>query len=343
MASSLESPTFHWKRDEWVTTPPPKSIEKSVVATSLDGAHQVVFKRAMTNILATELAELTFAQLIDGLPLWDVAMDQSRKTHTKEEPVYNHKQLCDGAMEKMLELREQFDPLAMEVRADTLDRYQNTPVGSRVSKLPLVELIAVALHELAVHVFKKADGGFHKYDKYPDDTYYEEKPFTRKRKPTPFLLWLTFDEPNQLPDGVADIAAYWAEDRIFGGVVLFGRGKSGRDQNGVWFHSHRRGVTENVYALSEDQIASLTHFLESSPGEANSCCPLPILANRDNKRQDYRLSMPKYKIYRDPWERKMMYGSYLVYRNETRNCRMYDIDPIERPEWNGMDSGSDSN
>lgn len=118
MASSLVSPTFHWKRDPWVTTPPPKSIEKSVVAQSLDGAHQVVFKRAMANILATELAGLTFAQLIDGLPLWDVAMDQSRKTHTKEEPVYNHKQLCHGAMEKMREMREQFDPLAMEVRAD---------------------------------------------------------------------------------------------------------------------------------------------------------------------------------------------------------------------------------
>lgn len=213
----------------------------------------------------------------------------------------------------------------------------------------------MAVHALAVQVFTEVDGGFHKHEKWPGDDYYDADPILmREKKPTPFLLWLTFDDPDQYPDGLADVAAYWAEDRIFGGVILFGRGKSGKEvcflvslvtseksklrtltlsqQNGVWFHSHRRRVTNHVYVLREDQVASLTHFLESDPEEASVCCPFPILANRENVRQDYRLSMPKYKIYRDPWERRMMYTSYNDYFFLSADCREFEVDPIERPE-----------
>ncbi|KAL1869603.1 hypothetical protein Daus18300_005457 [Diaporthe australafricana] len=229
MASSLESPTFRWKRDPWVTTPRPSTIEKSTVAQALDDAHQAVFKRAMTNVLATDLAELTFAQLVDGLPLWGVAIDQSKHRHTREEPTFSHRELCPGVMEKTRSFRQVLDPLLMELRTDALNRYQSSPVGSRASKLPLIELIAVAVHALAVQVFKGVNGGFHKHEEWPNDGYYDEKPIMRVRKPTPFILWLTFDAPEQYPDGIADIAAYWAEDRIFGGVILFGRGKSGNE------------------------------------------------------------------------------------------------------------------
>lgn len=37
----------------------------------------------------------------------------------------------------------------------------------------------------------------------------------------------TFHE--MYPYGVADMAGYWAEDQIFGGVVLFDRGKTGKE------------------------------------------------------------------------------------------------------------------
>ncbi|KAG8164179.1 hypothetical protein KVR01_006097 [Diaporthe batatas] len=317
MASSLESPTFRWKHDPWTTTPPPASIDKSTVADLLDDTHQAAFQRAMTNVLATDLAELTIAQLVDGLPLWEVADNTSRHKHKIEDAVYKHRELCPGAMDQARALRQKLDLLAMEIRSDALNRYQSVPVGSKASKLPLIELIAVAVHALAVEVFTQMA--------------------------TPFSLWYNFDDPKQYPHGVADVAAYWAEDRIFGGVVLFGRGKSGKEQDGVWFHSHRRRVTLHIYALREDQVASLTQFLESEPGEAASlCCPFPILANRENVRRDYRLSMPKYKIYRDPWERKMFYTSYHSYFRLSADCREFEVDPIERPEWNRMyDSGSD--
>lgn len=36
-----------------------------------------------------------------------------------------------------------------------------------------------------------------------------------------------FDE--QYPNGIADVAGYWAESKIFGGVVVFDRGPSGTE------------------------------------------------------------------------------------------------------------------
>lgn len=43
------------------------------------------------------------------------------------------------------------------------------------------------------------------------------------------LMNLYYLDHEQYPSGVADIAGYWAEDCIFGGVVLFDRGESDDD------------------------------------------------------------------------------------------------------------------
>lgn len=154
-------------------------------------------------------------------------------------------------MDQARALLQTFNPLKMEITSsvsftplrmlipelilyDTkykvLNRYQSVPVGSMASKLPLIELIAVAVHALAVQVFTEVDSGFHKHEKWLSDDYYDAVPIMmRHKKHTPFLLWLTFDTQEQYPNGVADVAAYWAQDRIFGGVILFGRGKSGKE------------------------------------------------------------------------------------------------------------------
>lgn len=44
--------------------------------------------------------------------------------------------------------------------------------------------------------------------------------------PTTFAL-VGFTDTEQFPRGIADVAGYWAEDIILGGIVLFGRGESG--------------------------------------------------------------------------------------------------------------------
>jgi hypothetical protein len=50
---------------------------KKISIESLDGQHRDIFTRAVTNVLSTDIAVLTYAQIIDGLPLTDVAQDTS--------------------------------------------------------------------------------------------------------------------------------------------------------------------------------------------------------------------------------------------------------------------------
>ncbi len=38
-----------------------------------------------------------------------------------------------------------------------------------------------------------------------------------------------YADSEQYPFGAADMAGYWLEDRVFGGVVLFDRGASGKE------------------------------------------------------------------------------------------------------------------
>lgn len=57
----------------YATVPPPPSIDAAQVDHVLDGLHQIAFEQAIRNVLETEIAETTFAQIIDGLPLKDVA------------------------------------------------------------------------------------------------------------------------------------------------------------------------------------------------------------------------------------------------------------------------------
>lgn len=133
---------------EYTTVPPPASIYRSCVDEILDQPHQEIFRRAVTNILHTKAAEITLAQLIDGLPLRKFA----KLTHgiSFHSCVHEHETLSPGAMDKFRELRDGFDVCAeLDLPVEVLKRYQNIPAGSRASKLPLIELVAVAIHRIA--------------------------------------------------------------------------------------------------------------------------------------------------------------------------------------------------
>ncbi|KAG8161472.1 hypothetical protein KVR01_008459 [Diaporthe batatas] len=318
-----------WNDPKYDTVPPPERLETTTAAQALDEDHLAAYSRAMKNVLSTELAETTFAQLVDGLPLYSVVSNLVHYELEKTEPAYNHRTLCPGVLEKTRAFHSAFEPDKLDIRADVLHRYQSAPVGSRVSKMPFIELIAVAIHTTAAHLFKEVNGGLHQNEEYPSEEWYKEF-CDRRWKPTPFSLW-RYDDPKQYPDGIADIAGYWAEDQIFGGIVLFDRGDSGTEQNGIWFHSGRYGITYHVYALKDEQTASLLLFLESGIGEAP--CPFPIQEHKDSLRREWGISIQKYNIYRDRWERTSRFRSYWWYDHFQSKCRAFDEDPIRFPEW----------
>lgn len=77
--------------------------------------HESLFLRALNNILATELAVLTFAQIIDGLPIADVAYDRVDEAFWPEDghSLEEHEELCPGAMDKARELRTTWEPSSL--------------------------------------------------------------------------------------------------------------------------------------------------------------------------------------------------------------------------------------
>lgn len=209
----------------YATVPPPSSIDAAQVCHVLDGLHQIAFERAIRNVLDTEIAETTLAQIIDGLPLKSVA--HATAGLSWESALNNHEDLCPGSLGTLVFFRQSFEPLKMSLGLGLLHRYQETPPGSSASTLPLIELGAVAIHRIAVLLYKANIPNGHSgisMDRICSSTVRGKTTF----HPTPFCL-SQYSDPAQYPDGVAELPGYWAEDRTFGGVVLFGRGESGKE------------------------------------------------------------------------------------------------------------------
>jgi hypothetical protein len=96
-------------------------------------------------------------------------------------------------------------------------------------------MVAVAVHELAVLLYKMGDLQQHedwKTWKPPKRHYETQYSASELQLPEPqsyrtLFSHLAFEEHTQYPEGIADVVGYWAENRILGGVVLFDRGESG--------------------------------------------------------------------------------------------------------------------
>lgn len=256
-------------------------------------------------------------------------------------------------------------------KLQVLERYQEIPAGSRASKLPLLELIVVAVHTIAVELFE-LDEGSHRRDT-PCTSYKDGEVPRIKPWPTMFAV-RAYTNTKQFSRGVADVAGYWAEDIIFGGVVLFGRGESGIgvsgsslaksrqgccisdmhfhtvQHDGVWFDSHRIGVTYRIYALTDKQLESLLHFLEWEPkpqvGQQAERpeCPLPILGGDENlTRVDPEVAMPLHNIFRDRWEQAISWGSYSEYKMVVKSRPSDAFNYPEIKKKRRMPTGGDSN
>jgi hypothetical protein len=75
----------------------------------LDESHYQILERAVKNILSTESAEVTYAQILDGLPR-SQAIKESLQ-YVEDHPVYalSHNEICPGYLEKARKFRDEFD------------------------------------------------------------------------------------------------------------------------------------------------------------------------------------------------------------------------------------------
>ncbi|KAH7176977.1 hypothetical protein EDB81DRAFT_707743 [Dactylonectria macrodidyma] len=273
--------------------------------------HRSVLDRAIKNVLSTELAQFTYAQIIDGLPTGDVSWDRRYCGVFGEHPIDSeHEELCPGAIEKAREYYEQWNSEILTFDPKTIIDYQRAESGSKAFNVRLVELVAVTLHQIGVLLFQlefrmhRGDiDGITNWKMPPVEGLVDVPP-----RPTLFSHHAYLDA-DIYPEGVADIVGYWAEDRVLGGVAVFDRrtedSKTIQLPN-IYFHSCRRRQTHRVYQLLDDQQEVLFNFLlaetDSPPPEPN---PLPVLSGAKNRvRVDSEFAITHHGIYRDIWERK---------------------------------------
>jgi hypothetical protein len=77
---------------------------------SLDHVHHQRLAQALRNVLSTPIAESTFAQIVDGLPLSEIERDKfDRSSVSHYHPLHEkHTELCPGTLSKLRELNSKF-------------------------------------------------------------------------------------------------------------------------------------------------------------------------------------------------------------------------------------------
>ncbi|KAM5354427.1 hypothetical protein ACJ41O_001076 [Fusarium nematophilum] len=316
-----------------------ESDPKVAVGHSLTGPHLDAFKRAIWNIISTDIAEETYAQLIDGLPLAEVVQDDANADLPNEHPAHDHEEFCPGVLEKTREFRDSFDPELLSIDASLLADYRASSPGSRAFNIQLIELAALSVHEIAVQLYQMesmyhSDGNVVSWR--PPESYYIEY-FTsasnyEKAWPTLFRHAWYLDH-QEYPHGLADVAGFWAESRIFGGVVLFDRRDPDEfpdeaQPDSVWLHPSREEGTYRIVRLLDNQRQALLEFLTS---KSPSLSLLPILVDKRNvTREDPEEPIALTGIYRHIWERKPMPRS----KSDFRMKDVWDqVDYPARSDW----------
>lgn len=136
----------------------------------LEREYLQALRQALTNCLETSVAEYTYAQILDGRP---TALVYCGEHHIEDDwPMRQHEEICPGFLDKAKAFRSDFDVLALKFEAkvittpcdttsrlhiqrinifiQTLQAYQDAKCHSVAWKLRLIELVAVACHNIAV-------------------------------------------------------------------------------------------------------------------------------------------------------------------------------------------------
>jgi hypothetical protein len=115
--NSARPPTTSLERQFLSTTTPslrrPTKAVTAVMAgldSVLDQPHRDFLDSALGNVLGTERALETYAQIVDGLPLASVVVDRYGDRHEKypNHPIARHTSLCPGATETARAFLAQF-------------------------------------------------------------------------------------------------------------------------------------------------------------------------------------------------------------------------------------------
>ncbi|KAK2785061.1 hypothetical protein FQN51_003948 [Onygenales sp. PD_10] len=270
-----------------------------IQASDLGLEHLAALEQTISNVLSTELAFETFAQVIDGIPTRDACFDYYLPT---PRPEYSQNLKPSNDANQILQtFHGSFYVGMLRFRSNTAQAYQDTPLWSGGFRLRLMELVAVACHNIAVELYIKAGGGIQKPAPLPP----KPRSHPLLRPPPPNITELfheAYEDHEQYPNGIADIVGYWAEYRLFGGVVLFDRGESRLECKSAFIHPIK---ARRIYQLSDQQIDGFCTFVSSKHShEYTRSYSTRFQAEHYARRVDLFDSMAL-GIYRDVHERKL--------------------------------------
>ncbi|KAG4253671.1 hypothetical protein FPRO06_10584 [Fusarium proliferatum] len=215
-----------------MSSPSSPASQGSAILDVLGHEHRNMLERAVRNVLGTEVAELVYAQILDGLPIEKSLRDSS--DYVRDHPVHSlqHAEICPGYIDKAREFMKQFDLSQLQLDLKTIKAFADTVPVSETFNLRLIEIVAVACHQIGAFLFNLDDGA-HKHKLYEDwrQSVLEEKERgveSRRYYDPPAIAFChrAYRYPEQYPKGPADVAGYWAESKILGGVIVFDRGET---------------------------------------------------------------------------------------------------------------------
>ncbi|PMD45894.1 hypothetical protein L207DRAFT_450068 [Hyaloscypha variabilis F] len=281
-----------------MASPSDNSISK-ITLSNVSTDHLKAFENVLSRIFSTDLAQLTYSQILDGLPVRDVWMVYA---HYRSD-IDQHHEPCSESIEIWKAFRDSFQTQKLQFNPRTVQGYQDTIPGTKDFNVRLIELIAVACHDTAALLYKIADGGVGTHaEKPPARTYLDHDGVPYPPIPTDFYH-TEYVDWEQYPEGVADMVGYWAEFELFGGVVVFDRGESDTECKEAYIHS---GGGYKLFQLSEKQLSAFAELGSQKSDPAihdGEPVPFPFRAERYTHRVSEDDSMSQH-IYRDKYERK---------------------------------------
>lgn len=99
------------RADKSNSKPPNANIRfRKASINILDKPHRDTVAFAISRVLFTKIAETTYAQIVNGLPLLEVLKDVYGDLICPDHPIYQHTQLKDSILDKVRRFRDEFDP-----------------------------------------------------------------------------------------------------------------------------------------------------------------------------------------------------------------------------------------
>ncbi|PGH01798.1 hypothetical protein AJ80_08965 [Polytolypa hystricis UAMH7299] len=252
-----------------------------------------ILKHVLSTVLRTDIARDIFAQVIDGLPIsktYELTITRRFDLLSRSEPSQHAKILAQASCDST----EMLDNLKLDSTA--AQRFQDSQMFSSSFNMHLLELAAIAIHEMAGNLF----AAFHP-DGEPRSTDVGQQQFRPVN--TISLSTMCYAVSGRYPRGSLDVVGYWAETHIFGGVVVFDRGprEGARQCNAAYIHPR---FPAPLFQLSEHQLETLSRAGSQGSHEELGLS-LPFQCGPGARQIDHYTAFRDLNIYRDRYERRV--------------------------------------